>query len=197
MIYYLIVTSALSCLLENDRFPASMLLPKWVCCATAWNHDGDCVIGFTCVAVINGDLLINSDSVLKLGFCYLPILLILSWPSSLVTNERGRVFLCVCVCDQDSEKPFWGRSNEGILRQKRAMLFWDGENEACVKRTEWRHFEAEWSPLRQTIFNPFTATMSLWKRPLKVQNLKPLSLFVFFFRAGMWKDFHRNARHWK
>ena len=38
--------------------------------------------------------------------------------------------------DQDSEKPFWGRSKKGILRQKRVMLFWDSENEACLKQNE-------------------------------------------------------------
>ena len=33
----------------------------------------------------------------------------------------------------------------------------------------------------------------VWKRPIKVRNLKPLSLFVFFFGTGMRKDFHQNV----
>ena len=44
---------------------------------------------------------------------------------------------------------------------------------------------------RQLGVNPFIAIMSLEKRPIKERNLKPFSLFVFFFcTTGKWKDLH-------
>ena len=52
----------------------------------------------------------------------------------------------------------------------------------CWRMSPWTHFTSKYEPCRSEVaVNPFHCHDVNWKRPIEVQNLKPLSLFVIFF----------------
>ena len=102
---------------------------------------------------------------------------------------------------QHKKKDLWPSECVHTERRQRTEV-----SEEVTSICSWSHVSGgvfwRWDSARHSLSRVFHRKAhhchdATWKRPIKVQNLKPLSLFCFLFRTGTWKNFHRNTQHWK